>query len=71
MCRAAPSPTLPPPWPYLVLPPPPIQWRRLIDSKSISGFPPLTYAVAWEHIDSVEALLDYDPNLLCFNSSPS
>ncbi|KAF5833640.1 ankyrin repeat-containing domain protein [Dunaliella salina] len=44
---------------------------RYIDARSVTGFPALTYAVAWNHTRVVEVLLQYAPSLTIQNPTQS
>ncbi|KAF5833651.1 hypothetical protein DUNSADRAFT_9994 [Dunaliella salina] len=44
---------------------------RYIDARSVTGFPALTYAVAWNHTCVVEVLLQYGPSLTIQNPTQS
>uniref|UniRef100_A0A7S3VHU7 RING-type domain-containing protein n=1 Tax=Dunaliella tertiolecta TaxID=3047 RepID=A0A7S3VHU7_DUNTE len=46
-------------------------FTRYIDARSVTGFPALTYAVAWNHTRVVETLLQYAPSLTIQNPTQS
>jgi hypothetical protein len=37
----------------------------------MTGFPALTYAIAWNNIPAVQAMLEYEPNLRAYNPTSS